>query len=353
METFEPRGSAARKALALLLFFALLLLGVAHAVRVLSFSDDVHSKAVYRQFYALPKNCLDVVWIGPSSVQEEVNPAVMYAETGIAVYSFGVPQAPFDAMEYLIRECEKTQNPSLYLVDIRSLAYNTLSDAMVRRATDNMRLSVNRINAIRQLMDDLENSPTAGGKIDPRFTHYVSFVKYHGRWTDLTREDFADDPACYLGFRIDTKIKAQDREAVQARFDAAELPLPEENRVFLLRFLDFCDSLSTPVVFTCTLNCLDESFFGCYNTAIRLIRERGYEVWDLNLEADAMGLDYATDFKDDIHTNVYGAEKLSAHAARVLSARLACPDHRGDARYAIFEKTLERYREALEKPPEE
>lgn len=353
METSEKRGGVLRKTLALALFFALLLLGCACAVHVLSYSDNAHTKAVFRQFYALPKNSLDVVWIGTSAVQEEVNPAVMFAETGIAAYSFGIPLAPFDSMEYVVRECEKTQHPALYLIDIRDLGYDMLSDAAVRRVTDNMRPSRNRIDAVRRMMDDLENSPAAQGGIDPRFTHYVSFTKYHGRWMELTREDFADDPACYLGYRMDVQTAPHDRDAVEARFTADELPLSEDNLGFLLRFLDFCDGFSTPVVFTCTANCLDEEHFAHYNAAKRVIRERGYEVWDLNLENREIGLDYEADFKDGMHTNAYGAEKLSAHAARVLSEQYGLPDHRGDARYAVYEETLARFRAAMEDPPTE
>lgn len=340
-----------KRALALLLFFALLLAGFASANFVLSYSDDAHSKAVFRQFYALPKDSMDVIWVGSSAVQEEINPAVMFAETGVAAYCFGIPLAPFDATEYVIRECEKTQSPALYLVDLRDLAYDMISDASVRRVTDNMRLSKNRIDAVNALMDDLENSPTAQGEIDPRITHYVPFVKYHGRWMELERADFGDDPACYLGYRLDARTAPQDRDVVEARFGAPEGPLSPENREFLLRFLDFCDGLSTPVIFTCTPNCLDESLFALYNTAKRMVRERGYEVWDLNPENREIGLDYETDFKDAMHTNAYGAEKVSAYAARVLSEKYGFPDHRGDTRYAVYERTLERYRETMENPP--
>ncbi len=113
------------------------------------YSDNVHSPAVLQQFYALPRHSLDVMWLGPSTVQEFAIPTLMYQTTGLALYPLALGSCPFMATKYLIQECEKTQHPQLYLVDIRMLSNLYYNSYTMRRVTDNLKWSANRLQAIR------------------------------------------------------------------------------------------------------------------------------------------------------------------------------------------------------------
>lgn len=318
-----------------------------HVNHVLGYYDDVHSATVFSQFYDMPPKTVDAVWIGASSVQEFIIPSVMFEETGIALYSLAIGNEPFMASEFLIQECEREQDPSVYLVDIRQLAYTTQDDTYVRRVTDNSKWTLNRINAIRYMLNNLELYHPAGYKLG--IDYIFPFTKYHTRWSELTPEDFGKDDDCFFGYWIKIKHQAFDEAEIRLRFDAEPQEPLEENLKYLNDFLDFCDTLDKKVIFTRTPNCLDEDMFAQYNYMQELIEERGYEVWDLNRDTGEMGLDYTEDFADPMHTNVYGAQKVSKYAAVRLSKELGLPDHRNDSRYACYgtmqTKFLERLRE--------
>ncbi len=314
--------------------------------RVLGFSDNTHSKAVFQQLYDLPENIVDVAWLGPSSVQEYIIPSQIYEETGITVYPLALGSVPFDSTELLIKEMEKTQDPKVYLIDIRDLAFSSLSDPSIRRVTDNMAMSENRTAMIDQLTSDWQEFLPVNkfNKLD----YYFSFPKYHARWQELEKADFVDDDEVFLGYWIGKEVRVYDKTEVLSRMDAKEVDLPAENVVFLNRFLDFCDSFDKRVVFTHTPHCLDEEKFGQYNLIMRLIRERGYEVWDMNESVDEIGLDYQTDFQGPLHTNVWGSKKVTSYVSRCLVNYFHLPNHRGDPNYADYEEYVTRFNRALD-----
>lgn len=302
---------------------------------VLSFWDNVHSSAVMEQFYDLPKETVDAVWIGSSSVQEFIIPPVIYEESGISLYALTMGNLPFMSYRFMIEECEKTQDPDLYLVDLRQLGYG-LNASYADRVVDNLRLSNNKMDAADYMYSILEN--VSGTPKRSRLEIVFPFIRYHTRWADLHKEDFKtdNDLGVIMGYLPASNVTAFDKEEVVSRLETEPKPILPEQQKILEDFLDYCDSFDKKVIFTCTPNCLDEDKFAEYNYCKDIIKTRGYEVWDLNEHVDEIGLDYSVDFRDPMHTNSVGAEKVSRFAARHL--RDICPltDHSGDDVYEAW-----------------
>lgn len=338
-----------KKIIALVLFAAIVLVLALRVNRIFGYEDNVHSNAVLDQFYDLPENTMDVIWIGPSSVQQDVISSVMFDKEGLALYPIGLGNLPVNANEFLIRECEKTQDPQLYMVDIRSIAYEVMSKENIRRLTDNMKFSKNRFDTIHKLVADMHRFRSQDGHIEglSDSDFYVPFMMNHARWTRLRETDFVPDRYCYLGYWINTEIQEFDKAEVTKLLATPNRELSEENNCFLKEFLDFCDTLDKKVIFTNNPHCLHDNICGRLNYAMEYIQERGYEVWDMNEQADVIGLDYTTDFSDEFHLNVYGAEKLSSYVASVLSDELELPDHRNDASYEFMKEYSRAYQLGL------
>lgn len=330
-----------KKLIAAILFLVVVGIIGYRTFHIMGYQDNVHTKATFEQFYNLPENSLDAVWIGASSVQEFIIGSEMYDETGMTLYPFATGNLPFNSVKSLITETEKTQDPEVYLVDIRNLAYYELTDEMVRRVTDNMNFSQNRFETINRMTGELEHFYPEQ-KIN-LLDHYIPFIKYHSRWNELEETDFADDKNSYLGYWIGCVCQPFDKKAVQSLYNAEPVAIPDENLSFLNDFLDYCDSFGKKVVFTCTPNCLDSEKFGQYNFVKDIIESRGYEVWDLNYATDQIGLDYNTDFADPMHSNIWGAQKISKYAAKELTKRFGFTDHRGDPYYQPFQTNSDNF----------
>lgn len=320
---------------------------------VLGYQDDTHTKALFNTFYDLPNDSLDAVWIGASAVQSTIVPSEAYTQSGIAMYTLSCASQPFGFAKYLIKECEKTQDPKVYLIDLRMLAYDAdvmgneiMNEMYVRHVTDSMKFSMNRIELIDYAITEME-------RLHPeeeinKFDYYFSFTKYHTRWSELTKIDFQEDLDAYMGYYIYDEITSFDKETTLNRIDAATQPISERNERYLKEILDYCDTLDKDVLFTCLPSNQDEIYFARYNYVKDIIQERGYEVLDFNYYVDEINLDYTTDFRENMHMNYRGAIKTTDFVANYLSSRYQFEDHRGEEQYNIYVETQKRLEEDLQ-----
>lgn len=238
------------------------------------------------------------------------------------------------------------QDPKLYLVDIRHLAYSLVDDTFMRRITDNMQWSSNRVNAIDYMTSCLRDH-LGESMLKKRVDYFFPITTYHSRWSQLSKEDYGIDNKCFFGYWIKLHSKSFDEVDIKSRINAEPVEITSANLQFLSDFLDFCDIFGKKIIFTKTPNCLEEEQWGKYNYIQNIIEKRGYEVWDLNRCVDEIGLDYSSDFADDMHTNVYGSQKVSLYVAKQLMARFQFKDHRGDLRYLPYVEMSERFHDRL------
>ena len=336
------------KILAFLLVAALLFGGAAQVLRI---SDDTHSRAEFDTFYRLDKDSLDAVWIGASAVQSSFIPSEAYTHNGVQMYGLGTASQPVALTKYLLQEVQKTQDPKVYLIDIRMLAYDydvmgneIFCDNYIRRVTDSMRFSNNRTQAIKDMVERLEKK--TGADVNA-FDYYFSFTLYHNRWSQLTAADFGKDPDSFMGYYIYDETESFDKQETLARRSAKPLEVSSDNQQYLEELLDYLDTFDGRILFTNTPNNLEEDKFANYNYIKKEIESRGYEVLDLNDHVDEIGLDYETDFNENMHVNYRGAFKITDYMADYLKEKYELPDHK-KATDSIYEKTQERLLSRIE-----
>ena len=167
------------KSLAFLLVLSVVL---SLTFRVLWIRDNVYSKEVFRDFYGLPENSTDVVFIGASGIKEYYIVPEAFHHNGISSYALATGNQPFGAAKYVIQEAEKTQDPEVYVVDIRMLIYDEYDEGAIRRIADPMKFSKTRTALIDDLLDYYEecNPELEVNRMD----YYFSYSTYHSRWEE-------------------------------------------------------------------------------------------------------------------------------------------------------------------------
>jgi len=341
-----------KKNIRTIVFLAIVCVLFVNVNSVLGYQDDTHTSALFDTFYELPENSLDVVWLGASAVQSTVIPSEAFKESGITMYTLSSASQPFGFSKYLIKECEKTQNPKLYLIDIRMLAYDAdvmgneiMSDMYVRHVTDTMKFSFNRIELIDYAINEMRNLHPEN-EINA-FDYYFSFTKYHTRWSQLSEIDFYEDLDAYMGFYFYDTTYAFDKQRTLNRLETSPQSISENNERYLNEILDFCDTFDKEVVFTCLPSNQEEIYFARYNYVKDIIESRGYEVLDLNYHVDEIGLDYTTDFAEDMHMNYRGAIKTTDYIAEYLSEKYNLENHSKETEYTIYKETQKRFEEDI------
>ena len=320
-----------------IIFLLLLFLVLRGTFTVLWLRDDSFSAEMFRQYYDLPENSVDAIYIGSSGVREHYIAPVGFHNTGVAVYPLATSNQPITAARFVIEEALKTQEPQLILIDIRDCAYENTREGAIRKMTDSMhffsKTRYDMIDALLPIYQELE--PEA--KIR-KWDYYFSYTTYHNRWKELTQDDFIDPPV-WLGYSI---FDHTEPVAVPEEKEIAPMDLPGHNEEALQDLLEYCRTLDAKVVFTRSLGVYPESADAMILTAAQMIEEAGFEV--LNFEGmdviNAIGVDLEHDMKNEDHLNVYGALKFSDYLSGILASQYGLPDHRGDHDYAFW---LEEY----------
>lgn len=320
-----------------------------NSVFTIAESDD--SKQIFQTFYAEEKNTIDAVYLGTSATNRYSIGPKAYHDEGITVFNLATMGLPMVFVPNLIDEVEKTQDPQLYIIELRGVlkSKNDVTDAHIRRVTDSMKLSRNKYDAIEKALDYVEGAEGELSNIDEGWLdYYVPIVKYHSRLVqgDMKVADFlpSEDGGIVKGYVLSPNtlnIAAQKRPVYSD--DRAELA-PEMEQT-LLEVLDKCDTLDKSVLFVLSPYSMKDGQAEKFNTACDLVMQRGYPVLNFNQKeiTDAMGLDWQRDFYNSKHVNYVGAEKYTAYLTAYLTEHYDLPDRRGDKTYESWAEAYEIY----------
>lgn len=291
-------------------------------------------------FYAEKKNTIDAIMIGSSPVHPYYAAPQIWGEHGIASYPLSTNQQRPKAAIHLIEEAEKTQNPSLYIFEMRQYTYedDTMLEntAHMRGVTDNLKNSVNRIKTINDLVDDKAE----------RYTYYFDIFKYHQNYKSLILKEqwmsiFYERKNPLKGFLM------HDGVTVNEKADFSEITetqsIPKEQETELNRLLVYIKENELQALFIVSPRPLDIDMQKKFNYIEQLVTAQGYPFLDMNQYYDEIGLDFATDFYDDGHTNVLGAEKCTAYLGEYLQENYEFTDKRGDEQYESWDISYETF----------
>ena len=258
-------------------------------------------------FYNSPKDEYDVMFFGSSNTYCSFNPLVVWKETGVKSYVFATQQQPLWATYYYMKDAFKRQSPDVAVLDVLMLSKNDeyYDDGVNYTFCDNMPLSSDKIK--------LAYVSAPEGR---RLGLVVRFLKYHSRWNELTKEDFEyrrRDMSDYSkGFYVLTSVsnKAEHMDLTNV---TDSTPLSDKNMEYLYKIIELCKKKNVRLMLVKAPSNSTEEEKRYYNTAREIAEENGVEFTDYNMLYSEIGLDMKTDFFDERHLNIYGAEKFTKY----------------------------------------
>lgn len=258
-------------------------------------------------FYNSPKNEYDVIFFGSSNTYCSFNPLVIWEKTGVKSYVFATQQQPIWATYYYMKDAFKRQSPDVAVVDILMLSknYEYYDDGVNYTFCDNMPFSMDKVRLARVSAPKGE-----------RLGLVLRFLKYHTRWSELTKEDFEyrrKNMRDYSkGFYV---LTSKTGKAVHYNLENVTgcEPISEKNREYLDRIIELCQEKGVRLMLVKAPSNSSEEEKRYYNEVERIAKEQGVAFTDYNLRYNMIGLDMATDFFDERHLNIYGAEKFTEY----------------------------------------
>ncbi|MBQ8198891.1 MAG: hypothetical protein IJZ76_05655 [Lachnospiraceae bacterium] len=267
---------------------------------------DLGNRDAMAGFYAEEDNTLDVVAFGSSAIYRFLNNPILWEEYGITSYNLGTGSQQPDVAVMLANETLKTQKPDLILVETRSFIKEEKegkSDINFRRVSDYMNYSFDRIKYITAYTDDWSL----------RISMIFDICFYHELWkefkiTDLYRADNKKDTEL-KGWECIYECEPQEVPEDYSGVMPEAIDPEEEQELYEL--MDFCEAEEIALLFVATPWKMTENRVAQNKYLEQIITKRGYHFLNCNDYIDEIGIDYSKDFYDSMHTNVWGAEKVT------------------------------------------
>lgn len=329
---------------AFIFLFMLLLQTVTYVIRT---NGDVKDRFV--GFYAEPKDTIDVIMIGSSPTYPCYSGPMLWHKYGLTAYPLATNRQRPQAALPLVKEALKTQQPSLFVFEVKQFAADesmmTDNMAYTRGVTDNMKYSWNRVKTINAMVEEPSE----------RYTYYFDIFKYHSNWKTMVlpsqlrcfRYEYPDPLKGYL-FK-DEILPATYTDYSNVTETSA---IPAGNAKSMYELLDYLKTNELQALFILSPYQLeDEEKQKNFNYIEHAVKDYGYEFLNLNEPEylEAMNFNFAEDFADGgVHTNAIGSEKVTKFFGDYITEHYPFPDKRGSSDYKKWDEAYSNWSQKME-----
>lgn len=298
-------------------------------------------------FYGEEKDSLDVVVIGASCVYRYWDCMYAWKEYGITSYDYSVGSMSALSTISAIKEIEKTQTPRLLVFDVRKIL-SRFPDTTggVWGALDAQDYNVNRLSAVEYYCR------LNGIELKDAWPEIVDIITYHDNHAALSSElswqlwdnradGSLDRDGFYKGFAI-----ASEHIFIDAPPDSLTtetVSLDEKMETVYVDILEYCKSNDIPLLLVSAPFMLTSNDAMELNRMKEIAGEYGFGFLDANQYYEEMALDFATDFYDLNHVNIYGAEKYTDFLAGYIMENYAPFNDKDDSTCESWNSVYEKY----------
>ncbi len=325
-----------------LVFFIILVVIVGILTKVfVPFSEH---KQIVKEFYNEPKNSLDVVFLGDSSIYKGISPATIWEEYKITSYDFGSPTQRIWDSYYMLNEVLHYQNPKVIVLNIDQIYKNIpLKEEYSRVLYDSIKLSKNKISAI--------SDPVQNKTINEQISFIFPILRFHDRWKELEDNDFKIEKdrnnEIFKGYWLLKREKPYESEFDYMKQTSGD-EISDKALIYLNKINELCkqNNIELILIEMPTPNVWDKTK---HEQILELSETENIVFIDTNVLLDEIKIDWEKDTSDyGDHLNLNGAEKVSKYIGQYLNENYEFENHKKEDVYAEWEETLKKYNECKE-----
>ena len=282
---------------------------------------------IWQYFYQEDKNTHNVINIGSSAIYRYWAPLQAYEEQGITSFTLGSTMQPFNTVPYIMEEALKTQNPDLFVVEVRSLLneriyelQNSEDGSPDKRSwvlgviASGMNYSPTRYKLIHENYVDTEG--------DCELFWHIPVLKYHSLEYKLPlslrlKRIFPSKDPLKSTYLIGEIEKIEEVKVEKELY--GEYYLTEKEKSKLDHVVKTARDSGVEILLVSTPYILDKEHASMHKSLDDYIAEKNYPYIDFNDYKDKIGLNSETDYYNALHTNVVGAKKFTEYFAKFLA----------------------------------
>ena len=278
-------------------------------------------------FYREPDNSLDVVIIGSSAANKDLQPAVIWQQCGVTSYNFSIGACSANIYKSILKEAVSKQSNAIFVVDIDGFVV----DDQFQKEKDPIRLWADSIPR-----NDNHKEVVNKFFADNKAERYYPFIRYHRNMTSLTayipitirllKKDILQTKDALGGATVNDKKSADVKQFSSENFGVSEMTT--YSMQIFNDFISFCidKSLKNVIFVSFPKSYNDDStlkrnieYSERTNYIRNAVEKYGYIVLDYNSLGNPAQLNYKTDFADTLHLTTEGAVKFSKYFGQYIS----------------------------------
>lgn len=292
-------------------------------------------------FYSLPKNSIDLLFLGDSSIYKSISPMEVYEKSGIVSYNYSVSSARIYTFYYLLQDVLKYQKPKIVMIDPLTLFYDEKEIEPERRKSfDYMRFGKAKWNMI--------NADVYENETFDKLSYVFPIFRYHDRYNKINSKEikntFAAQTSPTRGFVVSSRVSPNYNGFKYMTPNGETVKMKDYTVKYLDLFIELCKNNNIKLIVvgvpdTRAWNYEKNEYLKNY------LLERKVEYLDLNNES--VGINWLEDTEDGgMHFNILGAEKITSYITQYLVKNYNLPDRSNDNQINL---ELEKYNKLKKK----
>lgn len=267
---------------------------------------------VQDKFASLPKDSVDIVFIGSSHQFCSISPEILYDEYGIESFMLATSAQTVPMSYYAAMEAIELQHPEMIVFEVCycSNDFRTVTDEMSHCFFDGMPECRAKYLAIEDLIEK-----------EKRINYYLLLGTYHSRWKELTESDFSMTQFTDRGGVYYDVV--ENNSPIKVIPESETEPIPSEMEKYLDMMVELCEENDVELVlYAAPFNTLYDSDEETerlerrqrmFNYIGEYAKEKNVRFYNLFYEIEQLGLDNSGDWMDRQHFNCYGQEKFTRY----------------------------------------
>ncbi len=285
-------------------------------------SDDWATTCTYREFYEQEDNTDDVIFLGSSRGACAFDPIQMEDETGLIGYNLCCEMQNVSSSYYWLKEALRSQKPKVVVLDTNYLYLNRdnnsnlFTEGTVRKAIDNMHLSIPKLEMIRYNCSVDESQDI----ID----YIFPILRFHDRWQELSMHDIAYEPSGLRGYNPINYNKTNDQ--LYSTYEDSDkrdtTAMDEEMSDYLSRINELCKTEDIRLILVSPVS--NEESAARHNTTLKWCNDNDCRFIDYNITGlyNSINYNFYEDNSSGNHANISGARKMTSYLSQIISEQI-------------------------------
>lgn len=297
--------------------------------------------------YNLPKDRVDVLFLGSSHSYCTVNTAQLWEEHGIAAADISEAAQVFPIEYHYLREALKTQRPKVVCMELYGFDRNVhIASGAHFRNSLNMKWSKNYVENANYIIGNISSRISGADNLNAIIKAiYLKFPVIHSRYKELTENDFGQNNNA---LRFQPNWSSREYTAPEALNEKGVAALTDEQRKYLDSSVELSKQYGCELILWVAPSTPNEERAMQYNAIKQYALENGVTFYNMHDYISELGFDYATDLRDEgessgNHINSNGAQKVTRYLGKLLAENYDLQDRRGDPEYAFYDRAARQW----------